>query len=118
MADKEKVNSEATISESENTNKIDNKKPVNTKLVPAFIALLAASISCVTSILQRVDFSLFTKRLVISTLVFLLLGTIIKMLLDYSFKVMEEDATVEGEENAVIDQENLENIDSDVTESE
>ena len=40
-------------------------KKVNTKPVPIVITLAAAFISCVVSILQNVDFSIFVARLLV-----------------------------------------------------
>lgn len=59
---------------------------MKTKPIPIMITLAAAFISCVASIMQGVDFSVFVSRLAITAVVFLVLGTIIKMILDAAFK--------------------------------
>lgn len=63
---------------------------MNTRPIPIIITLAAAFISCLMSIFQRRDFSVFVYRLLIVVVVFLVLGTIIKMILDYSFKTLQE----------------------------
>jgi hypothetical protein len=70
---------------------------MNTKPIPIIITLAAAFISCIMSIVQKVDFSIFVTRLTVVVLIFMTLGTIIKMVLDYSFKVMEPPETMDEE---------------------
>ena len=69
----------------------------NTKTVPVIITLAAAFITCVVSIVQKVDFSTFVSRLLIVVVIFLVLGTIIKMILDYSFKTLEPPVPIDAE---------------------
>ena len=68
---------------------------MNTKPVPVIITLAAAFISCVISIMQRVEFSVFVGRLLIVVVIFLVMGTIIKMILDYSFRTLEPVTTID-----------------------
>lgn len=68
---------------------------MNTKPIPIIITLSAALISCVVSIIQRVEFSVFVSRLLIVVLVFLVMGTIIKMILDYSFRTLEPTVSID-----------------------
>lgn len=68
---------------------------MNTKPIPIIITLSAAFISCVVSIIQHVEFSVFVTRLLIVVLVFIIMGTIIKILLDYSFKTLEPSITID-----------------------
>ena len=70
---------------------------MKTKPIPIIITLAAAFISCVISIIQRVDFSIFVGRLFVVVLVFLGMGTIIKMVLDYSFRTLEPPVPIDGE---------------------
>ena len=72
-------------------------KKVNTKPVPIVITLAAAFISCVVSIFQRVDFSIFVRRLFIVVLVFMFMGTVIKIILDYSFRTLEPPVSMDAE---------------------
>ena len=68
-------------------------KKINTKPVPVVITLAAAFISCVVSILQGVDFSIFVARLLVVVLIFMFMGTVIKIILDYSFRTLEPVVT-------------------------
>jgi len=70
---------------------------INTKPVPVIITLAAAFISCVISIVQKVDFSTFVSRLLIVVVIFLVMGTIIKMILDYAFKTLEPAVSIDAE---------------------
>ena len=79
---------EKTVEQDE-VKKAKNKAP-NTKTVPITIILAAAFISCVVSIYQGASFETFTMRLLVTVVVFMVLGVIIKMVLDYAFKTMEE----------------------------
>ena len=79
------------------------------KPVPIMITLAAAFISCLVSILQRVDFSVFVFRLLITVVIFLVLGTIIKIVLENAFKIMEEDSEENVIESADEDQDEEQN---------
>ncbi len=68
---------------------------MNTKPIPIIITLAAAFISCVFSIVQRVEFSVFVRRLVLVVIIFLFMGTVIKMVLDYAFKTLEEQTPLD-----------------------
>ena len=68
---------------------------MNTKPVPVIITLAAAFISCVISIMQRVEFSVFVSRLLIVVVIFLVMGTIIKMILDHSFRTLEPVTSID-----------------------
>ncbi len=70
---------------------------MNTKPIPIIITLAAAFISCVVSILQRVEFSVFVTRLLIVVLIFLFMGTVIKIVLDYSFKTLEPPVSIDSD---------------------
>ncbi len=89
-------------------------KKVNTKPVPIVITLAAAFISCVVSILQNVDFSIFVARLLVVVLIFMFMGTVIKIILDYSFKTLEPPVPID-EQNP--EMENL-GADDELTEDE
>ena len=75
---------------------------MNTKPVPVIITLSAALLSCVVSIIQRVEFSVFVSRLLVVVLIFLVMGTIIKMILDYSFKTLEPAVPLDEEMDSVV----------------
>ncbi|MCR4830664.1 MAG: hypothetical protein K5883_04345 [Pseudobutyrivibrio sp.] len=75
---------------------------MNTKPVPIIITLTAAFISCVVSIIQHVEFSVFVTRLLVVVLVFIIMGTIIKIILDYSFKTLEPAITIDEQMEGVV----------------
>lgn len=94
------------------TKKTTKKKKYNTNLIPAFITLLAASITCIFGLVQRASFETFVTRLLVVVIIFLVFSTIVKMVLDYSFAVMDEknDAEGEGSESESAEEAPLENI--------
>ncbi len=75
---------------------------MKTKPIPIMITLTAALISCVTSIIQKVEFSVFLSRLIIVVAIFLVMGTIIKIILDYSFKTLEPPVSIDEELDGVL----------------
>ena len=75
---------------------------INTKPIPIIITLAAAFISCVVSILQRVEFSVFVARLLVVVLIFMFMGTVIKLILDYSFRTLEPAEPLDGAEASEI----------------
>jgi len=77
----------------------------NTKTVPIIITLAAALISCVASIAQGVEFSVFVTRLFIVVAIFIVLGTIIKIVLDYAFKTLEPTVPIDEEASTVVPEE-------------
>lgn len=81
---------------------------MKTKPIPIIITLAAALISCVTSIIQRVEFSVFLSRLVIVVAVFLVMGTIIKMVLDYAFRTLEPPVPIDEQMEDLASDEELE----------
>ncbi|SFH62726.1 hypothetical protein SAMN04487830_103121 [Pseudobutyrivibrio sp. OR37] len=93
---------------------------MKTKPIPIIIALAAASISCVISIMQHVEFSVFVSRLLVVVVIFLVMGTIIKMILDYSFRTIEPTVAMDEQIDAMIpDEEGTEGAsDEDVATAE
>lgn len=73
---------------------------MKTKPIPIIITLAAAFISCVVSIFQRVDFSVFVFRLLIVVLSFYFLGTFVKIILDYSFRTLEPPESIDQDQVA------------------
>ena len=70
---------------------------MNTKPIPIIITLAAAFISCVVSIIQRTDLTVFVSRLLVVVIIFLTMGTIIKMVLVFAFKELEPAESLDGE---------------------
>ena len=75
---------------------------MKTKPIPIIITLAAALISCVISIVEHVDFSVFVSRLLVVVLVFLTMGTIIRMILDYSFRTLEPTVSIDEQMDAIM----------------
>lgn len=89
---------------------------LNTRPLPIIIVLIAAAVSCVLSVLQSVEFSVFFMRLLKSVLIFAVLGTVIKMILDFIFnrkKSPEEEESTEEPENINIENEEDESFAED-----
>ncbi|MBR5637563.1 MAG: hypothetical protein IKW81_11600 [Pseudobutyrivibrio sp.] len=70
---------------------------MNTKPIPIIITLAAAFLSCVISIVQRVEFAVFVSRLLVVVIIFLCMGTVIKMILDYAFRTLEPVTSLDEE---------------------
>lgn len=73
---------------------------MNRKSLPIIITLIAALISCVSSILIGVSFNEFVKRFAITVVIFYILGSIIKVAIDIGFKVDEEETAKMEDEQA------------------
>lgn len=86
------------------------KKKYNTNLIPAFITLLAASITCIFTLIQRASFETYITRLLVVVIIFLVFSTIIKMVLDYSFAVLEDKSEESAETSEESEENHLENI--------
>ena len=74
---------------------------MKTKPIPVIITLSAALISCVMSLLQRVEFKVFVSRLLVVVVIFLFMGTIIKMILDYSFRTLEPTVSLDEQMDGI-----------------
>lgn len=71
---------------------------MNTKPIPAMLALAAGFVTCVLSFVQRVDSVVFAKRFIVVCLAFYVIGAVIAVVLHMNFKEMEdvvEDAPAE-----------------------
>ncbi|MCR5581185.1 MAG: hypothetical protein K6F66_06310 [Pseudobutyrivibrio sp.] len=90
---------------------------MKTKPIPIIITLAAALISCVTSIVQRVEFSVFLSRLAIVVAIFLVMGTIIKIILDYSFKTLEPPVPLDEQLDSVVPLEDEDQPDEEINTS-
>ncbi len=78
------------------------------KQLPIIITLLAAGISCVTSIRQGLEFTDFLFRLALVALCFYIFGSILVVVITRLFKSMEEEA--EDETSETEEQQELEDI--------
>lgn len=107
-----KETTEAKENTKDKKTKKKSKKP-NTKPVPVIITLGAALVSCIMSIFEQADLSLFVERLLIVVIIFMVMGTIIKMILDYSFKTMDDPTLIEQLENQELKEEEPESVESE-----
>ncbi len=71
---------------------------MNTKSLPAVLALIAGFATCIMSFVQHVDTVVFAKRFIIICIIFFAIGTVISVIIQMNFKDMSDDKT-ESEEN-------------------
>ena len=72
-------------------NKDEEYKKPNTRPVPILITLAAAGISCVVSIMKQLSFADFVLRLLITVIIFGILGCLVRVFLDMGFKVDKKE---------------------------
>lgn len=80
---------------------------MKTKPIPAIIMLIAGFVACVIGICQHMDMELFLKTVLITMIVFLVLGQIVRIILDRNIEKMadpKEEETEETEENTSDDE--------------
>lgn len=82
---------------------------MNTKPIPAILALLAGFVICIMSFIQHVDTVVFAKRFVIVCIIFFVIGTVVKIVIDMNFQEMAVDEIVKSlEEEGEEEPENVE----------
>lgn len=72
---------------------------MNTKSLPALLALIAGFATCIISFVQHVDSVVFAKRFVIVCIIFFAIGTVISVIIDMNFKDMSKDKADSPEED-------------------
>ncbi len=72
---------------------------MNTKSIPAVLALIAGFVTCIMSFVQHVDTVVFAKRFIIVCVVFFAIGTVIRVIIHMNFKEMADGKDTSGEEN-------------------
>lgn len=87
---------------------------MNTKPIPALLALFAGLVTCIMSFVQHVDIVVFAKRFIIVCVIFFIIGMIARILIELNFK---DILYPEPEEEAVSD-DSIENIESEEASSE
>lgn len=87
---------------------------MNTKPIPALLALFAGFVTCIMSFVQHVDIVVFAKRFIIVCVIFFIIGMIARILIELNFK---DILYPEPEEEAVSD-DSIENIESEEASSE
>ena len=81
---------------------------MNTKLIPAFIMLLAGAVASILGLINRYETTEFIIMILIVLLVFYVMGCIVKMIVDKNFKGMDKQVQDEQKES----EEAKENIES------
>ena len=64
---------------------------MNTKPVPAVLALIAGFVTCIMSFVQGIDVVVFAKRFVFVCLIFYVIGIVICVVINMNFKEMAKD---------------------------
>ncbi len=75
---------------------------MNTKPIPAVLALIAGFVTCIMSFVQGIDVVIFAKRFVFVCLIFYVIGTVICVVINMNFKEMAKDD--EQEESSTEDE--------------
>ena len=71
---------------------------MNTKSIPACLALLAGFVTCIMSFVQHVDTVVFAKRFVIVCIIFFVIGTVASVIINMNFKDMAADGEADPQE--------------------
>ena len=71
---------------------------MNTKSLPAVIALAAGFVTCIMSFVQGVDTVVFAKRFILVCLIFYVIGTVASVIIQMNFKSMKDDGDKTSEE--------------------
>lgn len=73
---------------------------MNTKSMPAILALIAGFVTCIISFIQRVDTVVFAKKFIIVCIIFFAIGTVIRIVIQMNFKdtLTEEEHAADEEE--------------------
>ena len=91
---------------------------MNTKSLPAVLALVAGFVTCIMSFVQRVDSVVFAKRFIIVCIIFFAIGTVASIIIRMNFKNAEEeedskeqDSEEEGKEDSLPEEDGTEGHD-------
>ncbi|MGN0241592.1 MAG: hypothetical protein ACI4CS_07895 [Candidatus Weimeria sp.] len=83
-------------------NQVQKYKKPNTRPIPILVTLAAAGISSVVSILKDVSFGRFVVNLLITVIIFGIIGSLVRVFLDIGFQVdkkEEEQKDMESEDD-------------------
>lgn len=92
---------------------------MNTKPIPAVLALIAGFVTCVISFVQHVDTVVFARKFVLVCVIFFAIGMVIHILIQMNFKetIVDEEPLEEGleseDEDSQDGQENAREADED-----
>lgn len=89
---------------------------MNTKSLPAVLALIAGFVTCVMSFVQHVDTVIFARRFISACLIFFVIGIVISVVINMNFKEMAEEEegeqAREGDSSENVDEDEQENADA------
>ena len=88
---------------------------MNTKSIPACLALVGGFVTCIISFMQHVDTVVFAKRFVIVCIIFFVIGTVASVIINMNFNDMaaeEEEDSKEGDASLENDQDEPESGDT------
>lgn len=78
---------------------------MNTKSLPAVLALIAGFVICIMSFVQHVDTVVFAKRFVVVCIIFFAIGTVASVVIRMNFKDMSEEEEEQQEEDSLEEEE-------------
>jgi len=88
---------------------------MNTKSIPACLALVGGFVTCIISFMQHVDTVVFAKRFIIVCIIFFVIGTVTSVIINMNFNDMaaeEEADSKEGDASLENDQDEPESGDT------
>ncbi len=88
---------------------------MNTKSIPACLALVGGFVTCIISFMQHVDTVVFAKRFIIVCIIFFVIGTVASVIINMNFNDMaaeEEADSKEGDASLENDQDEPESGDT------
>ena len=88
---------------------------MNTKSIPACLALVGGFVTCIISFMQHVDTVVFAKRFIIVCIIFFVIGTVASVIINMNFNEMaaeEEADSKEGDASLENDQDEPESGDT------
>ena len=75
---------------------------MDTKKIPAIVMLLAGTVACIVTYINHYDLKDMLVVLILTLVIFLIIGIVIKMILD-SFDLPEEEKNEVGDEGEVVE---------------
>ena len=87
------------------------------RLITAGIVLLAAFVSCICSLIERISLATSLKRLAITIGIFIVIAFIIEIIIEWNFKPEEEEEETENPEGEESEENAVENIDTEAGDS-
>ena len=89
------------------------KESIRTKQIPILVTLSGAGLACLISVIQGVEFSIFFRRLLVSVIVFGIIGIAVRICLEIGFKLEREEEQKKASMHDADDVQITEGIDHD-----